>query len=168
MKHGFSLGGYFTATCYDKHGNFKWETRSHNLVVNEGLNHALDVLFHGTSAVDPWYVALFEDNHTVVAGDTYAVPGYTECTAYDEATRQAYVEAAASGQSITNSANRAVFTMSATKTVYGAAIVSVSTKGDTAGGGVLWCAAKFSSSKAVNDDDTLEITYTITSADDGA
>ncbi len=168
MKTGFFLGGYFIATCYDKDGNFRWETTSKNLVVNEGLDYALDVLFHGDTPFDPWYIALFEDNHTVLAANDYAAPGYTECTAYDEAVRQTYVEAAASSQSITNSANRAVFTMSATKTIYGASLVSFATKGNTAeAGAVMFCAAQFTNAKSVNDDDTLEVTYTIGSADDG-
>ena len=168
MKTGFFLGGYFTATCYDEHGNFKWETTSKNLVVDEGLNHALDVLFHGDAAFGTWYIALFEDDHAVVAGNDYAAPGFTESVAYDEATRQEYVEAAAASESITNSANRAVFTMSATKTIYGAALMSFATKGNTAeAGAVMFCAAQFTNAKSVNDDDTLEVTYTIGSADDG-
>lgn len=166
MKNGLRFGGRFIMDCYDKHGNHKWHNETNNLVVNEGLDHALDLLFAADTQIDPWYIALFEDDHTVVAGNTYGTPGYTESVAYDEATRQAYVEAAASGQSITNSANRAVFTMSATKTIYGAALVSVSTKGDS-GAGVLFCAAQFTNPKSVNDDDTLEVTYTIGSADDG-
>jgi hypothetical protein len=61
--------------------------------------------------------------------------------------------------------------MNATETIYGAALVGggsgATTKGDTAGGGKLWCAAQFASSKNVDSGDTLEITYTLTSADDG-
>jgi len=168
MRTGFFFGGKFIATCYDKHGNFRWEVESHNLVVNEGLDHALDVLFHGDSAFGTWYVGLFESNTTILATHTYAVPGFTESIAYDEAARQEYVEAAASSQSITNSANRAVFTMDATKTIYGAFLSSFATKGNTAeAGAVMFCAAQFTNAKAVNDDDTLEVTYTLGSADDG-
>jgi hypothetical protein len=168
MKNGFRLGGRFIMDCFDKHGNFKWHNETENLVVDEGLNHALDVLFHGVSAFATWYIALFEDNHTVVAGDDYAAPGFTETTAYDEGARQEYEEAAAGSESITNSANRAVFTMNATKTIYGASLMSFATKDDQAqGGAVMFCAAQFTNPKAVNDDDTLEVTYTIGSADDG-
>jgi hypothetical protein len=102
---------------------------------------------------------------------TYATPTYTESTAYDELTRPAYNEAAASSQSITNSANKAVFTISGTKTMYGASIVgggtAASTKGDTAGGGTLFCYAKFDNARAVYDNDVLNLTYTISAADDG-
>ncbi len=168
MKTGFRFGGQFIMDCYDKNGKWKWQVKSKNMIVNEGLDHALDCLFTGAGQVSPWYVALIETDTAPASGMTYAVPTYTESTAYDEAARQAYVEAAAASQSITNSANRAVFTMSATKTIYGAALVSFATKGNTAeAGAILFCYARFTNAKSVNDDDTLEVTYTIGSADDG-
>jgi len=165
------MGGIFEVECYGPDGKLKWAEKAHNLITNQGLNHPLDVLLHGVTQIATWYVALFEDDHTVAAGDTYATPGFTECEAYTEATRPAYVEAAASGQSITNSANKAVFSINDTKTIYGAALVGggtgASTKGDAAGGGTLLCAAKFSASKAVSSGDTLNVTYTLSMADDG-
>ena len=165
---GLKLGGIFTLTCRDKKtGKIKWVEKTPNIVTNEGLDHILNVQFHGTTPVSPWYLALFEDDHTPVAANTYAVPGYTESTAYDEATRQEYEEGAASSQSITNSANRGVFTISATKSIYGAALVSLSAKGNTAGAGILFAAGKFTNSKNVNDNDILELAYQLTSADDG-
>ena len=97
------------------------------------------------------------------------MPVYTPSTAYDEVTRPAYNEAAASGKSITNSANKATFTIDATKTIYGAALVgggsAATTKGDVAGGGTLFSAGKFAASKSVINDDVLNITITITLAD---
>lgn len=165
------IGGLFKLECLDKNGRVKWVDEVHNLITNEGLDHLLDVLLHADTQVDPWYLAIFEDNHTPVAGDTYAVPGYTECTAYDEATRPAYVEAAASSQSVTNSASPGTFTINATKSVYGAALVgggsAPGTKGDAAGGGTLLCAVSFSSVKNVESGDTLNVTYTLSAADDG-
>lgn len=171
-KNGIRIGGIFQIECFDHLGRLNWSEKAQNLVTNQGLNHLLDVLAHGTTQINPWYVVIFEDNHTPAAGDTYATPGYTESTAYDEANRPEYQEAAASGQSITNSANKATFTINATKTIYGAALVgggsAASTKGDTAGGGTLLCSVQFSSSKSVEDDDTLNVTYTLSAADDGA
>jgi len=166
------LGGIFEVGCWDKFGKLKWREKASNLITNEGLDAILDIMLHAATQITTWYMAIFEDDHTPAAGDTYAVPGYTESTAYDEATRPEYEEAAASGQSITNSANKAVFTISATKTIYGAALVGggsgATTKGDAAGGGTLLCAAKFSAARSVLDDDTLNITYTVSAADDGA
>lgn len=170
--HTIKIGGVFDVKCFSPAGDLKWHEKTHNLVTNEGLDHILDVTLHGTTQVNPWYVAIFENDHTPAAGNTYATPGFTESTAYDEATRQAYEEAAASSQSVTNSANKATLTMNATKTIYGAALVgggtAATTKDDQAGGGTLLCLAAFGSSKSVEDDDTLEVTYTISAADDGS
>ncbi len=183
MKSGLKLVGKFTMRCYSNPTtawgwlklsvfgirNLKWEVETHNLITNEGLDHALNVILNVDTQIDPWYVLLFNTNTTPLATFTYATPVFTESANYDEVTRQAYVEAAASSQSITNSANRAVLTMNATETIYGAALVSDSTKDDqVAAGAILFCAALFSNAKSVNDDDTLEVTYTVGAADDGA
>lgn len=135
-----------------------------NLVVNEGLNSLLGVYFHADTQITTWYLGLFEGNYTPVAGVTAATisAASTECTAYDEATRVAYDEAAAASQSITNSASRATFTFNATKTIYGAFLVSNATKSGTTG--TLFSAARFSASKAVVDDDQLLLTYTFSAA----
>lgn len=145
-----------------------WE--EHNICTDEGINHVLDAAFSGGTQITAWYVAIFEDDHTPAAGDTYATPGYTESTAYDEATRPQWQEAGVTSKSITNSANKASFTINATKTIYGGALVgggsAPSTKGDSAGGGKLYCVAQFSSgSKAVVDDDVLKVTITINGSD---
>lgn len=141
-----------------------------NIVVAEGLNHILDVEFHAATQLTTWYCLIFETDTSPADGTTYAVPVWTECTAYDEGTRPEYEEAAASSKSITNSANKAVFTMNATKTVYGAALVAggtdANTKGDAAGGGTLYCASKLGTSRAVVDDDVLNLTYAVSSLDD--
>lgn len=136
-----------------------------NIVVNEGLNHILNVVFNGASQVATWYLAPFEGNYTPLATDTAAtiVASSTECTAYTESTRQAFVEVTSTAQSTTNSASRATFTFNATKTIYGAFLASVSTKSSTSG--TLISAAKFSTSKVVDSTDQLLLTYTITAAD---
>jgi hypothetical protein len=157
------VGGRFTIE-HRRDGELLSVDESPNLVVNEGLNSLLGIMFNGVTQIGTWYVGLFEGNYTPVAGVTAATiaSASTESTAYDEATRPAYVEAAASGQAITNSANRATFTMNATKTIYGAFLISESTKGGTTG--TLFAASRFSSSKAVVDNDELLVTYTLSAA----
>lgn len=140
----------------------QWE--DHNLVVNEGLNALLDIMFHGSTQITTWYCGVFEGNYTPVATVTAATitSAATECTAYDEAARVAYDEAAASSQSITNSASKATFTFNATKTIYGAFLVSNSTKSGTTG--TLFSAARFSAAKSVVAADQLLLTYTFTAS----
>lgn len=166
----FLVSAVYTTECYGKDGKLKWKDVSHNTCTAEGLNRLLDVMFHGTTQIATWYIGLFESNTTPADGTTYATPVFTESTAYDEANRVAFNEAAASSKVTTNSANKAVFTMNDTKTIYGAFLcgggTGADTKGDTAGGGVIFNAAQFSSgSKSVVNDDVLNVTVTLTAAD---
>ena len=135
-----------------------------NLVVDEGLNSMLNVTFNGATQIGTWYLGLFEGNYTPVAGVTAATitSASTECIAYAETTRVAYVEAASSAKSTTNSASRATFTFNATKTIYGAFLVSNSTKSGTTG--TLFSAARFSAAKSVVNLDQLLLTYTFTAS----
>lgn len=140
-----------------------------NICTDEGLNALLNIMFHASTQITTWYLLIFETDTTPAAGTTYAVPVFTECTAYTEGTRPEFVEAAASSKSLSNSANKADFTMNATKTIYGAALVgggsAPTTKGNTAGGGTMYCASKFASSKAVESTDVLKVTCTLTASD---
>lgn len=142
-----------------------------NLIVNQGKNKLLDVMFHAITQITTWYLALVDGagSPTVAAGDTYAqingTNGWDEFTSYDETTRQEWTEGAAASQSITN-ASPVVFTISATGTVYGLFLVGGGTapftKNDAAGGGTLWNAVQFTSgSVAVVDNDQLKVTYTV-------
>ena len=145
--------------------------QSHNLITTEGVQRIMDVMFNGTTQIATWYVAIFNTNTTILASHTYDVPGYTEDTDYDEATRPAYVEAACTAGGVTtNAASPAVFTIATGgQTIYGASLVSVSTKGDHTGGAnnVLFSACKFGTARAVLADDVLNVTYQLTEADDG-
>lgn len=166
--HSFSIGSIWEWEHY-RNGKLIDTWKQGNVCTAEGLNSLLDVYFHGVAAITTWYVEIFETDTTPGDATTYATPVYTPSTAYDEATRPEYVEAAASSKVITNSANKAVFTINATKTIYGAALVgggtAADTKGDTAGGGTLYCASKFAASKSVVASDVLNLTISITVAD---
>lgn len=144
-----------------------WKEIIHNLVVNEGLTDVLDVYFKSGTQSATWYIAIYGDDQTPAAGWTYAVPVYTEFTNYDESTREEWVEGAISSQSLDNSASPAEYTCtSGTNTIYGASMVNVSTKGDVASGsGVMFSAAKFSSSRPFNTAEVLKIVVTINAQD---
>lgn len=145
------------------------KTQDHNLVTNEGLDDILDTYFKSGTQITTWYCAIFEDNYTPLATNTYASKGFTESTAYDEANRPTWTGGTVSGQSVDNSASKATFTMNATKTIYGAALVggtNAATKNDSTSGAanVMYCSAQFSASKAVVDNDVLKVTVTLTSS----
>lgn len=159
--------------CYDAQGHLKWaEYDRPNIMTHEGLNFILDVMFHGTTNVTKWYIAIVESDTTAAATMTYATPVFTECTAYTGGARPEFVEAAASSEAITNSANKASYTMNAAKTIYGGALVGGGTGADTAeipgntgdAAGKLMCYSKFSSSKPVEDTDVFKCWCTITAA----
>lgn len=135
---------------------------SPNIIPTEGLNHALDAILHGGTQVSPWYVALFKGTGTPSAGLTAAnfASTLTEFTGYSEANRVVYNEGAAAGGVTDNDANRAEFTINATDTVYGGALLSVATKSSTSG--VILCAAKFAAARAVVSGDTLQVKYALT------
>lgn len=162
FENAVKVGGCFYVDCLDSEGKPKWSDVAKNLVVNAGLNHILNVVFHGTTPVSPWYVGL-KLTGSPASADTLAThSGWSEATGYSDV-RKEYVEAAASGKSITNSANKASFAISSTATIAGAFIASASS-GTT---GTLMCAANFTAERAVESGDTLEVTYTLSAADDG-
>lgn len=165
-SEGISGGGVFTVQCFDSTGNLKWEEENHNLVVNVGLKDMNDKYFTGSAYTATWFIGLYGSGATnnPAAGDTAAShAGWTEVTAYSQATRPSAVFAAATTADpsvITNSASVAVFSINATTTVGGAFLISNNTKGGTTG--VLFSASDFTTpgDRAVVSGDTLNVTYT--------
>lgn len=161
--------GFWTVRCLGPDGVEKWSESYENLVVNEGLDHLLDVTLSGATQITTWYVGLMAATPTVAAADVMnSHAGWTEFTAYDESVRQTWTDAGVSSQSVTNSASKASFTVSTnSSSIGGAFLVSNSTKSGTTG--VLYAGGAFSGgNKAADDGDTLQVTATFTQADDGA
>jgi len=143
------------------------EWQDTNICVDEGLEHVLGVAFSQVTQITQWFVLLYNTDTTPVAGMTYASPLFTESTHYSEANRPQWQEGGVSSKVITNSANKASFTMSTAETIYGAALVSDNTKGDqVASGAVLYNVAAFSGgSKTVASSDILKVTIQLTISD---
>ena len=135
-----------------------------NLIVNQGLNHILDVVLHGNTPVSPWYIGIFKGNYTPVVGVTGTTirADSTESNDFTEGARVVYNEAAAASQVTTNSANKAVFTMNATETVYGAFLADIAAWASAPG--TVLAATRFATSRAVISADVLSVTYAITAA----
>jgi hypothetical protein len=159
-------GGVFTVQCFDSEGNLKWSEEKHNLVVNVGLKDMNDKYFSGSSYSAAWYIGLYgaAASNDPAAGDTMAShAGWTEVTAYSEATRpQANFGAATTADPsvISNSSAVAVFSINGTTTVGGAFLTSDNTKGGTTG--VLFSASDFAApgDRAVVSGDVINCTYT--------
>lgn len=141
-----------------------------NICTNEGLEHALGVAFSGVTQVTDWYIAIYNTNTTPASNMTYGTPVFTESINYSEATRPVWTDAGVASKSITNSANKASFTMATVENVYGAGLVgggsAATTKGDAAGGGVLYNVSDFTGgAKSVASDDVLKVTVTLSIVD---
>lgn len=170
----FRLRGAFQFDLYRKGRHIdRW--LQPNIMMQEGLAYALGVALISTTQITSWYLLLKDNTGDPLDGtETYASKSFTEITSYDEATREAWTGGSITGtttKSVSNSGTPAEFTISATVTVYGSAMVGggtgASTKGDSAGGGKMLCGANFSTSKPLVDNDTLQVTYTNTTTDDG-
>lgn len=141
-----------------------------NICPDEFINHMLDVGLGGGTQIDPWYVFVYENSASLVAGMTYAShAAYTECTAYS-GNRPLWDQQGVSAKVISSAASKASFTFSATKTIYGCGLVgggsTPTTKGDVAGGGTLGPVAAFAGgSVGVVDTDVLKVYAAITGSD---
>jgi len=164
MKTGFKIGGIFDVECIGPDGKVKWQDQAKNIVTKQGLDHLLNVVFHGTTPISPWYVGLWGGS-SPTTDSTMATPVFTECTKYAD-TRKEFVEGAASSQSISNTGNAASFAINDTDTDVKGAFICAATSGTTA---PLFCAAAFTQgTKSVANGDTVNVTYTLSAADDGA
>lgn len=165
MHEQVKAGGVFIAQCYDSAGQLKWESRTPNLVVNQGLQDMNSKYFLGSGYTATWYIGIYgaAASNNPAATDTAALhAGWTEVTSYSQSTRPAATFASPSSADpsvITNSASPATFSINGTVTVGGAFLISNSTKGGTSG--ILFSASDFQSpgDRAMVSGDSLVVTY---------
>lgn len=163
---GVRGGGVFAIQCHDKDGNLKWETNTPNLVVNVGLQDMNAKYFTGSAYTAAWYLGVYGAgaSNNPAAGDTMSShAGWTEVTAYSEATRPVCtfgVPTTADPSVASNTASPATFSINGTTTIGGAFLTTNNTKGGTTG--ILFSAGDFASpgDRAVVSGDTLTLTYT--------
>lgn len=136
-----------------------------NLVTTVGLNKYLDATLKTGLASPAWYCLLTDGTPTVAAGDTMAShAGWTEVTAYDEATREVWTSGTIAAGSVDNSGSPAQFTIDTNGTTTGGVgLCDNSTKGGSTG--VLLAVGAFTAGdKLLDDNDTLDVTLTATQA----
>jgi hypothetical protein len=163
--------GVYTAVCYDKDGNVKWEDTIDNVVTTVGKNLAFNTFLAGSSyTVTGPYMGLISATSfsAVSASDTmsshsgWLEAGNANAPTYS-GTRNTCVWSAASGGSISLSASL-TFTFTGSGTVTGAFINygtgALSTIDNT--GGTLWSAGQFTGgNKTVASTDQLVVSYTV-------
>jgi hypothetical protein len=158
-------GGVFTVECRDAEGNLKWTAEKHNLVVNAGLKDMNDKYFLGSAYTATWYIGIYgaaASNNPAASDVAASHAGWTEITAYSQATRPQASFAAASTADpsvITNAASAAQFSITSTVVVGGAFLISNNTKGGATG--VLFSAADFQApgDRSVVSGDIVNVTY---------
>jgi len=161
--------GFFTAKCYDKDGNLKWEDAFPNVVTTVGKNLALDTYLAGSgyTVVGPFLGLISSVTFTAVAAaDTMAShAGWTEAGATNAPTytspRKTAIWSAASAGSKALSAALS-FAITGSGTVKGCFLVfgtgALSTIDNTAG--TLYSAGLFTGGdKIVVNTDTLNVSY---------
>jgi hypothetical protein len=156
--------GHYTARCYDKDGNLKWEDTIDNIVCTEGKNILLNALYSTYTVVGP-YMGLISSTPTCAAADsiggTHA--GWTEVTNYS-GTRGTPSWTASTSNSLTTSA-ATTFSITGTVVVGGLFLVIGSGASSTISntGGKLWsCGAFTGGNKSCSSGDTIQASYTLT------
>lgn len=145
-------------------GGQRWLAEWQNLIVNEGLDHLLDVTLSGGSQDTSWFVGLLGSSPSPQASWEATDLASVDFVAYDESNLQAWTDGGVSGQSVSNSGSPAAFTISTnSSTIGGAFLIGTNAKATPAG--TLYAAGAFTGGdKAADDGDTLSVTSTFTTA----
>jgi len=166
VQEQFKIRGFVKAVCRDKHGRVKWVEEGENIVVNEGI----DYIFNNDLAAASLFIGLLGAGTPAAAWTMTQAGGSSGAVSdtdgdreihggYDEAARQAWTVVDSTAQKVTNAASVATFTFNTDISVTGVFLSTVSTKNDQTG--TLVAAKLFGSAKAMNDTDTLDVTYEI-------
>lgn len=151
---------------YDRVNGGEWQ-ETPNLITNEGLTHMLNVSMGTTPKPTGYFLALFSAAAQPQA--TWTAAGFASAASeivsmtegYSSATRPAWTPVNTATQSIDNmgasSVAKVTIKTAGQLTVQGAAILTNSAKGSTAG--VLISATKYAAARVFQDNDTYEIGY---------
>ncbi len=137
------------------------EVEGKNLLTTQGVNALWDIMFDGSTGLDPWFLGLIDSVPTpaLQITDTLATtPGWNELVpGVDYAgTRKAWVAVSSVNRTKT-SANNVVFDILTTKTLYGAFLASVS----SGTSGILMSEGAFGTPISVTAANTIQLTYSI-------
>lgn len=148
--------------------------REHNTGMDQGLAYLNSAGFQrGPAAVTPkatWYIGIYEgtvDTSTLKATTAATVAAATTevlDTNYAETGRILWSPNDATGNNntdrvVTNLASPASFTMTATKNVTGAFLVSEQASGGTSGTEILFAISNFDAVRNTQSDDVLQVVY---------
>jgi len=164
MKEQTNIKGKYTLVHKNSKGEILGTYEAPNSIATVGMNYILDAAVNGGTQDTTLFMGLVDNASFTAFANADLMSshaGWIENTDYDEATRPEWTAGAAAARAVTNS-SPVVFTISATVTIKGVFIVlstGDSTKGATTG--ILLSTTAFASTVTANDNDTFNITYTI-------
>lgn len=161
----FSPDGYEIPGMFAWHGAFQdWMDGEYlgkwpNLITTQGKNYVLDVAAGGGAQISPFYFAPNSNAATPLITWT-AASWATEQENYTEATRQEWVDTAASAGSKGTTTKATLTADTGGMTINGIGLLSVSTKGSTSG--TLLSAVARAAELTVPATSTYDVGYTAT------
>lgn len=155
LGHGFQYSGEIVRLDGSREA-----FTDHNLLPQVAVDHIAGLIRGSASPIATWYVGLFEANYVPVAGVTAADLPAIESSAYSEATRPAWTNVYDGSAVIDSLASKATFTFNASKRIYGAFLVSTSTKGGSTG--TLLSIARFASPKDIDAGEVFTVAAGLT------
>ena len=145
--------------CY-REGELVWTETRENLVVNEGLELALDVIF-GEKDKPVFYVGLIANNAAIIPEDTMSTHNYVEFegTVNIRRSRAYFVKGELKDDTWSYVAPATQAMIGANGQIYGAFLTTGDMKGERAG--LLYGASLMTTPKTVVPGDALLITITV-------
>jgi len=164
-KTGLQIRGKYTFERWSPWGTRICRTEFYNDIVNEGLNHILNVQFYGATQITTWYLGLIGGSSVTIDEDDTSAShsGWTEDTNYSESTRQAWSPAESTGE-LSRNTSPVRYTMDAQTTIRGLFITSSSVAANDATG-TLWSAAVLDAVQAVSIGESLKCYYELYALD---
>lgn len=165
--HGLEVGdevifaGSTTVGGLDVNGFWIVATATTNSYTFEHTSTASSTASGGGASVTYIYITS-DDTAAAITTGASGANQWGELTAYTESNRPTLTLGSVSGQSVDNSASKAVFTMNATNIVKGSLVVSTNTKAGTTG--ILAGAGAYAAERTVENGTVLNVTVTTTQA----
>lgn len=150
--------GVFNITIRRRDGEVK-KYKFYNGVTVVGINDLLDAGFSAGTQRTSWYFGLIDNSgfSTLSENDTMSShAGWSESTAYSDATRRIWNAGTPSSKKITTTV-ASTFNINASATLRGLFLCSDNTKGGTSG--ILWATGLFDSVETVGNGDSVDVEY---------
>ncbi len=159
MESNIKLSSVYKFDCY-RDNKLVWTETKENLVVNTGLELAMDCIF-GVIETPTFYVGLIGNNSSIFPEDTASDHSFEEFLGTTNNLRSVahFAKGDFVGDTFTYVSADTQFMIGAAGSIYGAFLITEGTKGG--GMGVLYGASIMAASKPVVPGDALLVTITV-------